>query len=157
MVVFRRGADVESEGIVPGGAPNRRFPGFDVLAEVDTWDPVTAGVVLARLGPPPPIRFFTPAEQAVGAALFDQLLDQRGEPRVPVLQLVDARLAEAITDGWRYADMPEDGDAFRQSFAALDADATERAGAPFHEVDWDAQAALVQRIQDLETAGAQWH
>src|SRR5207245_7811491 len=87
-------------GTVPGGGPNLRFPGYDVLAEVDTWDMVTAGVVLARLGPPPPIRFFTPAEQAVGAALFDQLLDQRTGPKVPVLELVDARLAEAITDGW---------------------------------------------------------
>jgi Gluconate 2-dehydrogenase subunit 3 len=157
LVVFRRGAGVESQGTVPGGGPNRRFPGFDVLAQVDTWDPVTAGVVLARLGPPPPIRFFNPAEQAVGAALFDQLLDQRAEPRVPVLQLVDARLAEAVIDGWRYSDMPEDGEAFRRSFAALDADAIEHEGRRFHEVDWDGQAALVQRIQDLEQDVAQWH
>ncbi|HET6815642.1 MAG TPA: gluconate 2-dehydrogenase subunit 3 family protein [Mycobacteriales bacterium] len=154
---FRRGVGVESGGTVPGGGPNRRFPGFDVLGEIDTWDAVTAGVVLARLGPPPPIRFFTPAEQAAGAALFDQLLDQREEPRVPVLQLVDARLAEGITDGWRYDDMPEDGDAFRQTFAALDEDAREHRGVCFHELDWDTQAALLQRIQDLESDEAEWH
>ena len=157
MVFFRRGVGVESSGTVPGGGDNRRFPGFDVLSEVDTWDAVTAGVVLARLGPRPPIRFFTPDEQAVGAALFDQLLDQRADPRVPVLEMVDARLAEGITDGWRYDDMPEDGDAFRQSFAALDVDAIERAGARFHECDWDTQAALMQRIQDLESDEEQWH
>jgi hypothetical protein len=156
-VFFRRGVGVESGGTVPGGGANRRFPGYDVLAEIDTWDAVTAGVVLARLGPPPPIRFFTPAEQAVGAALFDQLLDQRDDPRVPVLQLVDARLAEAITDGWRYDGMPEDGDAFRLTFAALDADARERAGAAFHELEWDTQAALLQRISDLERNGETWH
>lgn len=153
--MFRKG--VESQGTVPGGGPNERFPGYDVLATIDTWDAVTAGVVLARLGPPPPIRFFTPAEQAVGAALFDQLLDQRGEPRVPVLELVDARLAEHITDGWRYADMPEDGDAFRLTFAALDADARELADRPFHELGWDAQADLVQRIQDRNDNEEQWH
>jgi hypothetical protein len=156
-VFFRRGVGVESGGTVPGGGPNRRFPGFDVLAEVDTWDAVTAGVVLARLGPPPPLRFFTTAEQAVGGALFDQILDQRDEPRVPVLQMVDSRLAEGITDGWRYEDMPEDGDAFRQTFAALDEDAREHGGAPFHELDWDTQASLLQRIQDLESDEAQWH
>jgi hypothetical protein len=156
-VFFRRGVGIESGGAVPGGGPNRRFPGFDVLDEIDTWDAVTAGVVLARLGPPPPIRFFTPAEQAVGSALFDQLLDQRDEPRVPVLQLVDARLAEAITDGWRYDDMPEDGDAFRLTFAALDDDAREQCGAPFHELSWDTQSSLLQRIQDLESDGKQWH
>jgi hypothetical protein len=42
-----------------------RFPGFDVLDEVDVWDDVTAGVVLARLGPPHDLSFFTPAEVAI--------------------------------------------------------------------------------------------
>jgi Gluconate 2-dehydrogenase subunit 3 len=145
------------EGIVPGGEPNLRFPGYDVLAEVDTWDAVTAGVVLARLGPPPPIRFFTPAEQAVGSALFDQLLDQRSRPKVPVLELVDARLAEAITDGWRYEDMPEDGPAFRMTFNFLDEDAERSQGEKFPRLDWDIQADLVQRIQDLSTNKDEWH
>ena len=161
-MVFRRKVGLESQspehkGTVPGGGRNRRFPGYDVLAEIDTWDAVTAGVVLARLGPPPPIRFFAPAEQAVGAALFDQLLDQQNEPRVPVLPLVDARLAEFITDGWRYEDMPEDGDAFRRTFAALDEDAVAFGGRPFHECDRDTQASLLQRIQDLSVDGKQWH
>jgi len=145
------------EGTVPGGGPNLRFPGYDVLAEVDTWDAVTAGVVLARLGPPPPIRFFTPAEQAVGAALFDQLLDQRERPKVPVLELVDGRLAESITDGWRYEEMPEDGPAFRMTFNFLNDDAERLAGAKFHELSWDLQADLVQRIQDASDNGDQWH
>src|SRR5438270_7352189 len=143
MVFHRRGVGVESRGSVPGGGPNRRFPGYDVLDTIDTWDAVTAGVVLARLGPPPPLRFFTVAEQAVGAALFDQLLDQCSEPKIPVLELVDARLVEGIIDGWRYADMPEDGDAFRQTFAGLDADARDARGRPFHELSNDAQASLV--------------
>ena len=149
----KRAADA---GFVPGGGPNLRFPGYDVLVEVDTWDAVTAGVVLARLGPPPPIRFFTPAEQAVGAALFDLLLDQRTRPKVPVLELVDARLAEAITDGWRYDEMPEDGPAFRMTFNFLDEDAQAR-GARFHELDHDLQIELVQRVQDLNANGDDWH
>lgn len=156
MVFFRRGVGVESRGTVPGGGPNRRFPGYDVLDAVDTWDPVTAGVVLARLGSPPPLRFFTLAEQAVGAALFDQLLDQRGEPKIPVLEFVDARMVEGIIDGWRYADMPEDGEAFRQTFAGLDADAQEARGRLFHELSWDEQASLIQRVQDASTAGDTW-
>ena len=157
MVFYRRGVGIESRGTVPGGGPNRRFPGYDVLDEIDTWDAVTAGVVLARLGPPPPLRFFTLDEQAVGAALFDQLLDQRSEPKVPILELVDARLAEAITDGWRYGDMPEDGEAFRQTFAGLDADAMEARGRKFHELSWGAQASLVQSVQDKSDAEDTWH
>ena len=67
--------------------------------------------------------------------LFDQLLDQREPPRVPVLEMIDARLAEAQTDGWRYADLPEDGEAFRRSFAALDDDARGAFGRPFAELE----------------------
>nr|MDQ3612587.1 gluconate 2-dehydrogenase subunit 3 family protein [Actinomycetota bacterium] len=111
----------------PPGGPDR-FPGFDVLSQSGRWDAVTTEVVLGRLEPPAPLRFFTAAEQDTAAALFDQLLDQRQQPRVPVLSMVDARLAAGQTDGWRYEDMPEDGAAFRVSLAGLDADAHACAG-----------------------------
>lgn len=142
---------------MPAGAGHRpgRFDGFDAVGQVAHWDPVTAGVVLRRLGPPPPIRFFTPAEEAVAGALFDQLLGQRDEPKVPVVQLVDARLAEAATDGWRYEDMPEDGAAWRVSLANLDTDARRRFGAGFAECDWNDQSALVQAVQDR--GADRWH
>jgi hypothetical protein len=39
-----------------------RFPGFDVLDEVDVWDDVTAGVVLGRLALPGDLAYFTPHE-----------------------------------------------------------------------------------------------
>jgi hypothetical protein len=145
---------VEEHGIRPGDAA-RRFPGFDVLSQVHVWDTVTAGVVLARLGPLPPLRFFTTAEEAIGTRLFDLLLDQDAEPRVPVLRMVDARLAEAETDGWRYHDMPEDGEAFRRTFAALDSEALRAYATPFVELDWHDGADLVQYVQDLN--GKDWH
>jgi hypothetical protein len=152
VAIFRR--PIESEGRTVGGA-DHRFPGFDVLGEVSHWDPATAGIVLSRLGPSPPLRFFSLAEESVGRALFDQLLDQREPPRVPLLEMIDARLAEAQTDGWRYADMPEDGEAFRQSFAALDADALQAFGGRFAEIDWFDQAGIIQAVQHLREA--EWH
>ena len=94
-----------------------RFPGFDVLDQVDAWDDVTAGVVLARLAPPNDLGFFTPHERAVAAPLLDLLLAQDSEPRVPVLALIDARLAIGETDGWHYDDMPQDGQAWRDTLA----------------------------------------
>jgi hypothetical protein len=153
VALFRR--PVESAGRTPG-AEQERFPGFDVLGQASTWDAVTAGVVLSRLGTPPPLRFFSLAEQAVGTALFDQLLDQREEPKVWILQAVDSRLAEGVTDGWRYEDMPEDGDAFRRSFAGLDQEAHDRYGRRFDELDWYDQADLVQYIQDLSEKSETW-
>ncbi len=152
MVFFRRG--VTSDGDTPGGDQSR-FSGYDVLTEVDTWDAVSAGVVLRRLAPPPALRFFALDEQAVGTALFDQLLDQRCEPKVPILQMVDVRLAESTTDGWRYEDMPEDGEAFRVTFRFLDEDARTAYGARFVELDWQDQADLVQSVQDR--SGSDWH
>ena len=100
-----------------------RFPGFDVLDSVEQWDDVTAGVVLARLAPPADYAFFTPAEVGIAGPLLDLLLAQDGEPRIPVLALIDARLAVGETDGWHYDELPEDAQAWRQSLAALDDDA----------------------------------
>lgn len=135
----------------PAGPPagrGTRFPGFAVLTQAPHWDPVTTGVVLSRIGMAPDIRFFTPAEQAVATALCDHLLGQHDEPRVPVVNQIDARLAEAQTDGWHYQDMPEDGQAWRESLAGLDADATERFSAGFAACSAGQQAEMIQSVQD---------
>jgi hypothetical protein len=126
-----------------------RFPGFDSVAQAPHWDAVTAGVVLSRLGMPPDVRFFSPAEEAIATALCDQLLGQTEDARLPVVNQIDARLAEKETDGWRYQDMPEDGRAWRLSLAALDADAVSRYGCGFAESPAHDQAKLVQAVQDL--------
>ncbi len=134
-----------------------RFPGFDVQAQVDRWDDVTAGVVLARLAPTTDLSFFTLAEDAVARPLFDLLLAQDAEPRVPVVALVDARLAVDETDGWRYDDMPPDPDAFRQSFAALDEDARSAHGSLFTELTPTQQARLIAVVDQAGQDGGQWH
>lgn len=139
-----------------------RFPGFEARAQAPHWDAVTSGVVLSRTGMPPDIRFFTPAEQAVGVALCDRLLDQPTDQvgdlrheRVPVLNMIDARLAETQTDGWRYADMPHDGQAWRDTLVALDRDAHDRFGLGFAACSADQQSVLVQAVQDL--GADSWH
>jgi hypothetical protein len=138
---------------VPGGA-RRRFPGYDVLGQVRYWDEVTTGVVLNRLGPPPDLRFFTDAEQAVAGPLLDHLMAQEEEPKIPLLRMVDARLAEGQTDGWRYEDMPEDPEAWRRALAGLDEDARELFAKPFHECDDDTRRALISAVQKND---GDWH
>jgi hypothetical protein len=141
-------------GTTPGGAP-MHFPGFDVLAQSSAWDDVTAAVVLARLEPPGPVRFFTASEVAVGRPLLDLLLDQQAEPRVPVLEMIDVRLADGSTDGWRYEDMPHDGQAWRDTLAALDDEANLAHGRGFAACSALEQTALVQKVQDTGTG--EWH
>ncbi len=141
----------------PGATPQGRgrVPGFDVLGEVLRWDEVTAGVVLRPRGPARPLRFFTEDEEAAATALFDRLLDQDGEPRVPVLWMVDERLTKNETDGWHYADMPPDREAWHRTLCHLDDDALERFDRHFGELGIDEQGALVQAVQDL--SGDDWH
>jgi hypothetical protein len=118
---------------------------------VGEWDAVTKGVVLRRLALPSALRFFDGAEEAVGRALLDRLLAQDGEPRIPLLELIDDRLLEGETDGWRYDDMPPDGEAWKRSLRELDADADARHGAHFWDLEPSDQRALLERIRT--TAG----
>ena len=133
-----------------------RFPGFDVLGQVDSWDDVTAGVVLARLAPTTDLSFFSLAENGAATALTDLLFAQDDEPRVPVVAMIDARLAAGETDGWHYDDMPADAEAWRQSLAALDADAQDVGGTAFARLEHGDRAAIVQRVQDLGSDAKQW-
>jgi len=135
-----------------------RFPGFDALGQARHWDRVTAEVVTARVGSPPATKFFSGTEEACARALLNLLTGQRepdGDLAVPVLEMVDARLGAGQTDGWRYADMPEDGQAWRDTLAYLDADADRRCGASFAAAAEAGQVAVVQAVQDLKSGD--WH
>ena len=143
------------------GEPHRyqdRFPGFEVLSQAGHWDQVTADAVTARVGPPPVPKFFSGPEEACARALVNLLTGQNendDEPAVPILEMVDARLTAGETDGWRYDDMPEDGQAWRETLAYLDADAEARYGTSFAYAPEAGQAALLQAVQDLKSAD--WH
>ena len=133
-----------------------RFPGFDVLDEVERWDDLTAGVVLARLQPTVDLEFFTAAENAVATPLCDLLLAQDGEPRIPVVALLDARLAARETDGWHYDDMPPDPQAWQQTLAALDDDARDAHDARFADLTTAQQTRMVAAVADAATGGGTW-
>lgn len=144
----------------PSATPwSGRFPGFDVLDQSRHWDPVTTGVVLDRVGMAPDIRFFTPTEEGLAIALCDALLaqddDTDPESRVPIVNFIDARLAEQETDGWHYDDMPPDGQAWRDSLAALEADANEQFGTGFATCPDHQRDSLIQAVQSRGTD--QWH
>ena len=140
----------------PGGWDGR-FPGFDVAAQARHWDAVTAGVVLSRLRIPQELSFFTPAEEAAATALCNQLVGQHGDDpaNIPVVVLIDARLARGETDGWRYADMPEDTQAWRDTLRYLDEDADAKFGRTFAQCPPDDQRTLIQAVQD--TGSNDWH
>ncbi|MHB1537350.1 MAG: gluconate 2-dehydrogenase subunit 3 family protein [Solirubrobacteraceae bacterium] len=97
-----------------------RYPDYDVLETVEHWDPVTRRVVLERVGRVPEIRFFAEGQARTLGAFLDVVLAQDSEPRIPVLQMVDAKMHAGQLDGYRYADMPPDPETWRQVAAGLD-------------------------------------
>lgn len=143
-------------GPMAAPTPQDRFPGFSAMRQASRWDEVTALAIRSRTLAPAAPRFFTAAEQATVRALVGQLLDQPHDNlRVPVMEMIDARLADGQTDGWRYEDMPEDGQAWRATLAHLDSDAKKRFGAGFAACQAGEQTAIVQAVQDLGSRG--WH
>jgi hypothetical protein len=124
-----------------------RYPDYDILDNAGHWDPVTREVVLARVQDPPPLRFFDEAQARTLNAFLDTVLAQDREPRIPVLHMVDAKLADHQLDGFRYADMPEDPETWRRVAQGLEGIA---------ELDDEGRRALVQRFSEGKLTGGVW-
>ncbi len=140
-------------GLTPGSA-EQRFSGYDVMRQQPAWDGVTRSVVTARLGPLDPPRFFTAEEEPTARALLDRLLAQDEDPRVPVFEVIDGRLADRNGDGFRYQDMPEDPEAWRQSIAALNGTAQSKFGRSFSNLAPREQRDIVEGVRLCE---GRWH
>jgi Gluconate 2-dehydrogenase subunit 3 len=135
----------------------RRFPGFEVLDQAPHWDQVTKDLIEARVRTSPQaVTFFTANERACAHALLNDLTGQdRDDALVPVTRMVEARLAAGQTDGWRYEDMPEDGQAWRDCLGFLDEDARAKYGCSFADCGEPDQCELIQAVQDIGSGG--WH
>jgi Gluconate 2-dehydrogenase subunit 3 len=134
-----------------------RFPDHDVMSQADHWDPVTRRAVRERVDKVPPIRFFAPAEAATLGAFCDVVMAQDGEPRIPVLAMVDAKLHAGRLDGYRYEDMPDDRETWRRAARGLDEAAVDR-GAPggFAQAPPDMQHEICAGFAKGKLAGGIW-
>jgi hypothetical protein len=133
-----------------------RYPDFDVLDAVDTWDEATKKVVLARLDPPGPLRFFTSHQEPVLRAFCDTVLAQDCEPRVPVAEMVDSKLADGRLDGYQYADMPDDRDTWRLVLRGLDHTATQGYQTGFAGCTGAQREAIVAQFAQGRLVGGAW-
>jgi hypothetical protein len=97
-----------------------RYPDYDVLADAPHWDAATREAIRARADEVPPVRFFGEAEARTARAFCDTVMAQERDPRIPVMELVDAKLFEGRLDGFRYADMPDDRETWRIVLRGLD-------------------------------------
>lgn len=123
-----------------------RYPDYDVLESADTWDDVTRQVVEARLRPKERFEFFSAEESLTAAALCDTVTGQRQEPRVPVVAMVDEKLAARRLDGFRYASLPDDDETWRLVLQGLDEVACRRYGARFAACPDDVREAICEQF-----------
>ena len=133
-----------------------RYPDYDVLSVADHWDPVTRRVVVERVEQVPPIRFFDDTEAACARRFLDLVLAQDAEPRIPVLEMVDDKLFEGRQEGYQYADMPDDRDAWRLVLRGLDEAAREKGAPSFAASDEDDAHDVVRSFSAGELSGGAW-
>jgi hypothetical protein len=133
-----------------------RYPDYDVLDALHTWDDATSEVVLARLDPPGPLRFFGVEQEPTLRAFCDTVLAQDTEPRVPVAEAVDTKLAAGRLDGYQYADMPDDRDTWRLVLAGLDYTARQAYRCGFAEATTRRREQIVGELAKGRLVGGPW-
>lgn len=133
-----------------------RYPDYDVLESADTWDEATRRVVLARLDPPGPLRFFAPEEEPTLRAFCDTVMAQDGDPRVPVAEAVDEKLATGRLDGYQYAGMPDDRDTWRLVLRGLDHTAQQAYRCAFSGCTAEQRENLVEEFAQGRLVGGPW-
>jgi hypothetical protein len=130
-----------------------RYPDYDVFAAEATWDEQTRWVVEQRLSAHGPLRFFTHEEEPALRAFCDVTTAQDAEPRIPVAEMVDARFADGKLDGYRYDDMPEDGETWRLVLRGLDEQARDAGADGFAALPLADQERLVAAFANGDVSG----
>jgi hypothetical protein len=129
-----------------------RYPDYDVLANAPHWDELTREVVLARVNDVPAVTFFDAEEARTLQRFCDLVTAQDAGPRIPVLEMIDAKLGGGHLDGYRHHDMPEDPQTWRLVAVGLD----EAAGGSFAGLEPDDAERIIDRFAKGELEGGVW-
>ena len=77
-------------------------------------------------------------------------------PPVPLPAYVDQKMADGLLDGYRYAELPPQGEAWRRGLAALDQAARQTHEQPFDALTPDAAGRVVAADAGGELTGDAW-
>lgn len=127
------------------------YAGYSTLDQKKTWDHATQKAIAERVEKTPPIRFFSPDEEALLGAVIDRVMpqDDRSEERtVPILRVLDQRLYTNSLNGFRYEDMPPDQEAYRLAIKAIREMALERFQQPFIDLTVHGQELILKSLHD---------
>jgi hypothetical protein len=99
------------------------YPDLSTLAQQKFWDAKTREVILKRVNNVPAMRFFSESEANFLEVICDHVIPQTDRDdahKIPIVPLIDERLFENRHDGYRFADMPPDPEAFRLGLNAIE-------------------------------------
>ena len=136
-----------------------QYPGYDVLAKRQTpsWNEKTRQVINHRLAIPHDPRYLSSELFVILDAACRRIIPQPTDrPPVPLAAYVDTKLFENKQDGFRYAEMPEQGDAYRQGLAGLEEAAKAQHGQSFAMLDAATQDAILTQAQQGKLSGEAW-
>jgi hypothetical protein len=133
-----------------------RYPDYNVLDEADHWDEATRRLVFERVEKTPSIRFFTKPEADTLGIFCDLVMAQDREPKIPVLNMVDAKLFAGELDGFRFADMPDDRETWRLVARGLDGASRQHRAREFANAPWEVQCHVVDSFSKGQLHGEVW-
>jgi hypothetical protein len=138
---------------------SRLYPDYDVLSKrwTESWNETTRQVIDRRLGVPREPRFFSSTEWRTLNAVCDRIMPQpKDRPPVPLAAYVDQKITDRLLDGYRYAQLPPQGEAWQRGLAALEQSANDAYGCSFHDLPPEWQDMLLRRMQQGELVGDAW-
>jgi hypothetical protein len=127
-----------------------RYPGYDVLAKRDTpsWNEATRKAIDKRLSVPREPRFFSREAWLTLQAVCDRIVPQPADRApVPLAAYVDLKMYERKQDGYRHAELPEQGEAWRRGLAALEEAARREYGLSFAALGAERQDEMLRRTE----------
>ena len=139
-----------SEPLEPKRQPGY-YAGFSTLSQSPFWDESTRDVVEKRVEDPPKRQFFSEDAWNFWTVVFAHLIpqtDRTADRQVPIVAVLDQRLAKNETVGYRYESMPQDRVVYEIGIQAIDQEAEHRYAGKFLFLPHLQQDLVLQAIHD---------
>jgi hypothetical protein len=127
------------------------YPGFSTLSQSPFWDEATRKVVDKRVKHPPERKFFSAEAWSFWTAVFAHLIpqtDRTADRQIPIVAVLDHRLATGQTVGYRYESMPPDRVVYEIGIEAIDLEAEHRYGGKFLVLPYAERDEVLKAIHD---------
>ena len=145
------------EPLLPRQQPGY-YPKFSTLSQSPFWEEATRDVVEKRVNEPPARKWFSEDAWTFWKTVFEHLIpqaDRTADRQVPLLPMLDERLAQNKTVGYRYTDMPHDRVVYELGIHAIDQTAEHMYRGKFMVLAFWQQDRVLQSIAKSEKDGAE--